>query len=70
VKQFIDSAAAFNRKIAEDDVSWANARFLIIAEVSLMNVKESKILDCHLRCLMQKHNALYGGIHIPFCGDF
>jgi hypothetical protein len=66
----IHSAAAFNRKIAEDDMSWANARLLIIDEISFMNVKECERLDENLRVLLRKHNALFGGIHIIFSGDF
>jgi PIF1-like helicase len=53
----IHSAAAFNRKVADDDVSWVNARLLIIDEVSFMNVQESETLDCNLRRLMQKHKC-------------
>ena len=64
------SAAAFNRKIAEDDMSWANARLLIIDEISFMNVKACERLDENLRVLLRKHNALFGGIHIIFSGDF
>jgi PIF1-like helicase/Helitron helicase-like domain at N-terminus len=66
----LHSAAAFNRKIAEDDVSWANARLLIIDEVSFMNVQENEKLDSNLKCLMRRYNVLFGGIHILFCGDF
>ncbi|CAB9504395.1 helicase PIF1 [Seminavis robusta] len=64
------SVAAFYRNIDEQDTSWANARLLIIDEVSFMSTNEVDLLDEKLRCLMRKYNSLYGGIHILFCGDF
>jgi ATP-dependent DNA helicase PIF1 len=60
-----------NSKIpADDDTTWANARLLIIDEVSFMSVQEVELLDEKLRTLMQRHNSLYGGINVIFCGDF
>ena len=64
------SVAALNRKIADDDVSWANARLLIIDEVSFMNTAEIELLDEKLRVLMRNHTSLFGGIHVIFAGDF
>ncbi|CAB9528287.1 DNA helicase [Seminavis robusta] len=64
------SVAAFFRNIDEKDTTWANARLLIIDEVSFMSTAEVDLLDEKLRCLMRKYNALFGEIHILFCGDF
>ena len=64
------SAVAFNRNIAKDDTSWANARLLIVDEVSFMNSNDVDILDEKLRTLMRRGNALFGGINVLFCGDF
>jgi len=64
------SVAAFNRAIASDDVSWANARLLIIHEVSLMNTKDIDKLDENLRTLTRNYSTLFGGLHILFCGNF
>jgi PIF1-like helicase/Helitron helicase-like domain at N-terminus len=66
----LHSAAAFNRKIADDDTSWINARLLIIDEVSFMNTKDVETLDEKLRILMRRQNSLFAGMHILFCGDF
>ena len=35
-----------------------------------MNTDELENLDDKLRDLMQKTNAIYGGLHVLFCGDF
>ena len=64
----LHSAASLNGKVKDDDVSWVNARLLIIDEVSFMNTSV-ETLDEKLRCLLRKHNVLFGGIHILFCGD-
>ena len=64
------SIATFNRAIASDDVSWANARFLIIDEVSLMNTKDVDKLDENLRALTRNYSTLFGGLNILICGDF
>jgi hypothetical protein len=64
------SVAAFNREIANDDNTWANARLLIIDEVSFMSTLEVEKLDVNLRTLCRRYNALFGGLHILFCGDF
>ena len=66
----LHSAASLNGKVKDDDVSWVNARLLIIDEVSFMNTSGVETLDEKLRCLLRKHNVLFGGIHILFCGDF
>ena len=66
----LHSAASLNANVKDDDMSWVNARLLIIDEVSFMNTSEIETLDEKLRCLLRKHNVLFGGIHIMFCGDF
>ena len=43
------SVAAFARNISDDDTSWANARLLIIDEVSFMNCGNVEKLDSNLR---------------------
>ena len=66
------SVAALNKNepTQEDIESWANARLLIIDEVSFMNVHDVDNLDKKLRILTRRYNNLFGGIHILFCGDF
>ncbi len=64
------SVAYINGKVPDDDISWANARLLIIDEVSFMSTREVEILDERLRTLLRRHNSLYGGLNILFCGDF
>ena len=64
------SVAAFFRSIDDNDTSWANARLLIIDEVSFMSTAEVDLLDEKLRSLMRKYDTLFGGIHVLFCGDF
>ena len=68
----LHSVAALNKKESskEDIESWANARLLIIDEVSFMNTKDVEKLDERLQQLRQKYTVLFGGIHILFCGDF
>jgi hypothetical protein len=62
--------AAHNREVLEDDTSWANARLLIIDEVSFMSTKDVENLDKKLRCSLRKYNALLGGINTLFCEAF
>jgi len=64
------SAVTFNRTIASDDVSWANAQLLIVNEVLLMNTKDIDKLDENLRALTKNHSTLFGGSHILICGNF
>jgi PIF1-like helicase len=64
------SIVYMNSKIPDDDTTWANARLLIIDEVSFMSVQEVELLDEKLRTLMRRHNSLYGSINVLFCGDF
>ena len=64
------SVAYLNRKIPDDDRTWANARLLIIDEVSFLSVFEVEKLDEKLRELMRRHNSLFGGLNILYCGDF
>ena len=67
----LHSAAAMNRNIdSERESSWINARLLIIDECSFMDVSQVVTLDEKLRTLMHRHNTLFGGLHILFCGDF
>ena len=67
----LHSAAALNRNIDEEqDNSWINARLLIIDECSFMDVAQEANLDAKLRVLMHRHTAIYGGLHVLFCGDF
>ena len=67
----LHSAAALNRNIDEEqDNSWINARLLIIDECSFMDVAQEANLDAKLRTLMHRHTAIYGGLHVLFCGDF
>ena len=66
----IHSAAFLNGRIPEDDMSWANARILIIDEISFMNTHDIENLDKKLRDLMRNGNSLFGGMNIIFCGDF
>jgi hypothetical protein len=64
------SACFLDKTIHDQHTSWVNARLLIIDEISFMGVTTMAILDQKLRVLMQNHTALFGGIHILFCGDF
>ncbi len=64
------SVAYINGKVPDDDISWANARLLIIDEVSFMSTREVEILDERLRTLLRRYNSLYGGLNILFCGGF
>jgi PIF1-like helicase len=65
------SACCLNRDVSDEDTSsWNNARLLIVDEVSFMSVSEVETLDIKLRSLMKNGNALFGGVHILFCGDF
>ena len=66
----LHSAAAFNRKISDDDNSWDNVRLLVVDEVSFMSSKDVDLLDDKLRKLTRSHDALYGGLNVLFCGDF
>ena len=66
----LHSAAAFNRKIACDDTSWANVRLLVVDEVSFMSSKDVDTMDDKLRKLTRNHDAIYGGLNVLFCGDF
>ena len=67
----LHSAAALNRTIdSERDSSWINARLLIIDECSFMDVTQIETLDGKLRLLTHRHLAVFGGLHIVFCGDF
>ena len=62
--------AYLNKAIPDNDVTWANARLLIIDEVSFMSTHEVETLDEKLRTLMRNHNSLFGGINVIFAGDF
>jgi PIF1-like helicase len=64
------SVAYLNGKIPDDDETWANARLLIIDEISFMNTYELDKLDQKLRTLMKNHVEVYGGINVIFSGDF
>lgn len=66
----LHSAAALNREVKLDDHSWANARLLIIDEVSFMSTSEVDLLDEKLRSLMGKPGSAFGGMHLLYCGDF
>ena len=66
----LHSAAAFNRKMANNDTSWANVRLLIVDEVSFMSSKDVDTMDDKLRKLTRNHDAVYGGLNVLFCGDF
>jgi AAA domain len=62
--------ASLNKAIADDDTSWANARLLIIDEISFMSTADIETLDQKLRTLMKCHTSLFGGLNIIFSGDF
>jgi hypothetical protein len=64
------SACFLQTAIKDRYTSWVNARLLIIDEISFMGVSTMETLDQKLRVLMQNHTALFGGLHILFCGDF
>lgn len=66
----LHSAAGLNSTRRKEDLTWANVRLLIIDEVSFMNTTELENLDDKLRDLTRKSNAIYGGLHVLFCGDF
>ena len=66
----LHGAAAFAREIKQDDTTWANARLLIVDEVSFMSTSDVETLDEKLRTFMTKFDSLYGGLHVLFCGDF
>ncbi|MGL5935925.1 MAG: AAA family ATPase, partial [Cetobacterium sp.] len=66
----LHSAASFNRNIPDNDNTWKNARLLIIDEVSFMSTSQLELLNEKLQILLRRPNALYGNIHILFCGDF
>ena len=72
VGETLHSAAALNKSIdKEQGHSWINAQLLtIIDECSFMDVTQEANLDAKLRTLMHRHNAIYGGLHVLFCGDF
>ena len=66
----LHSVASTNGTMPDGDMSWANARLLIVDEVSFMNMHEVDKLDQKLRVLMRNHSSLFGGINILFAGDF
>jgi len=70
----IHSAALLNNTIVQmelsTDVDWTLTRVLIIDEISMADKRFFKTLDRNLRILTGNRNALYGGVHIIFTGDF
>lgn len=66
----LHSAACLFKELDPQDTTWANARLLIIDEVSFMSTHDANLLDMKLRTLMGRPTALFGGINILFCGDF
>jgi hypothetical protein len=70
----IHSAALLNNTIVQmelsTDVDWTLTKVLIIDEISMADKRFFKTLDRNLRILTGNRNALYGGVHIIFTGDF
>ena len=66
----LHKAAGLNRKRDIEDTTWANARLLIIDEVSFMNTRDLENLDQKLRDLMRRNSSIFGGLNVLFCGDF
>jgi hypothetical protein len=66
----LHSAACFSRNANKEAKLWANARLLIIDEISFMSTTEAGTLDAKLRELLRCPNSLFGGMNILFCGDF
>ena len=66
------SAVGFNRYETkmEDIAAYANARLLIIDEVSFLQSADLSKIDARLRKLMEKPQSHYGGLNVLFCGDF
>ena len=57
--------------IGEEHIeAWKSTQMLIVDEVSFLSEHLLVKLDTHMRKLNEKKDAMYGGIHIIFVGDF
>ena len=59
------------RKVSQHKLAeWANRRYLIIDEVSMLDRSNIIKLETQLKKLTSNTTALLGGMNIVFCGDF